>query len=390
MDAYYDTPVIKVCENGMAHQEDAAAAHGSTETSTPADDDGSAEGEDRTPVMEHPTNMDANEAQMPVDDTDMLSPDRQVVTSTPKDKSASSQNLELSSFSDDGTHRPLDKSKSNIESFRKLSVTNFRASFRSNFHKNKQNGCLAPSGKGDKPFDTASLGSQSSEKETGHADSSWCKGDDFGTKNNGLDREKSRSTLSITSFTRLNHSLRLSSKKASQVLRRIGSKKNKVSRSETSTPEPSRRLQQQPQSVDTPPKSIQNSTEHDDASSALHSTQAAAPPEEDSPNLTPYTRKSIRKMFKPRSLRTFRSLGDNNTKTNPQPEKNEGTDDTHDGEGSVLLDHRQHPQNPKEIQDYLSSHGKAHLKAELLAYANIPIKVSLKWLKEVTLHPLKN
>ena len=377
---------ISLCENGMDHQEGTADPHDSTEMTASAAEGENIQSDDRAPVMEH-SNLDDSEAQMPDDSTDRLSPDRQVLASTPKDKSASFQDLEVSSFGNE-THKPLEKSKSNVESFKKLSVTNLRASFRSSFRRNKQsgkqNGSVVPQ-KGDEPFDTASLCSQNSEKETVHDGSSsdlWCEADDS-ANNNQLDRQKSRSTLSITSFTRLNLSLRLSSKKASQVMRRIGSKKNKVSRSETSTPEPSRRLPPLPPSVDTTPKSIQKSTEHDDASLSPHSPEAKSSSGEDSFNRTPYTRKSIRNMFKPRSLRTFRSLGDTNTKS--QLEKKDSTGDTPDGADDVPLDSRQAPQNPIEIQGYLSDLGKAHLKAELLAYANIPIKVRLKWQKEVTL-----
>lgn len=386
VDTSGDTPVINVSvsENGVTHQEDADAPQDSTDTSASAADSGSVQGEDGTPVTEHPTGTDASEAQTPAETLIVPTPERQVMASTPKDKSSSFQKLDVSSVSDEGTHRPLEKSKSNVEGIRKLSVTSLRSSFRSNFNKNKQNGKVASSKKRDKTFDTASLGSQSSDlnpfdRDTTDNDSNWGDGNDL--EGNGLDREKSRSTLSITSFTRLNRSLRLSSKKASQVLRRIGSK-NKVCRSESSTPEPSRRLQEPPQYVDTSPNSIRSSPERDDVSTAHHNTQPATPPE-DSLNLTPYTRKSIRNMFKPRSLRTFRSLGENSGKAHPQPEKSEGTDDSPDGEGVVPLDQRKAPQNPEEIQKYLSELGKAHLKAELLAYTNIPIKSLVgKWRKE--------
>ncbi|KAG0719872.1 Protein unc-13 4B [Chionoecetes opilio] len=382
----HDTPTldVSVCENG-SHQEDAAALHDAMETSVPVPEGGGtgSEDRDRASERERSPDTDVDEAEVPME-SPRSSPESQVTTSTPKGKgrSDSFQDLELSSVSDEGTHRPLEKSKSNMDSLKKFSVSNFRASFRSNKHKNKQNGVASP-GK-DKSFDTASLRSDSSdinpyEKERAHTGLSY--DDDCDSDSHRLNREKSRSTLSITSFTR-NLSLRLSSKKASQAIRRIGNKKNKVSRSETSTPEPSRRLLQLPLSADTSPQSTHNSTDHLDTS-PLPSTRAATPPSEDSLNLTPYSRKSIRNMFKPRSLRTFRGLGDSSAKPPTKPEKSDGIDYFHDKEDSVPHDSRQAPQNPTEIQGYLSSQGKAHLKAELLASATIPIKsLAGKWRKE--------
>ena len=230
---------------------------------------------------------------------------------------------------------------------------------------------MASSQKGERSFDTASLGSQGNGQDMTHNE-----GEDSAMDHNQLDREKSRSTLSITSLSRLNLSLRLSSKKASQVMRRIGSKKNKVSRSESSTPVPSRRQQQQQQvyTIENSPEHLQKYTEPE-FSSPPHKTEASHSPEEEAFSRTPHTRKSIRNMFKPRSLRTFRSLGDATPKSAVQPDKNDSTDDTQDRPDNVVKNSKQAPQNPKDIQEYLSELGKPHLKAELLAHTSIPIKV---------------
>lgn len=387
LDHSHNIPVIGVsdCENGMADQEGGADPQGLTEITPPADEGGSPESEDRASEAADSTDMEGGEAQMPEDTTDTLTPNRQVVTSTPKNKSGSFQSLDVSSLSDKGSHKPLEKSKSNIESFKKLSISSLRASFRSKSNKNKQNGSVASLQKERRPFDTASLGSQGSGKDMTHDGSSsgpWCEGENTDVDHNQLDREKSRSTLSITSFSRMNLSLRLSSKKASQVMRRIGSKKNKVSRSESSTPVPSRRQQQQVYTIENSPENLQKYTEPE-ASSPPRRTEATSSPEEEALSRTPHTRKSIRNMFKPRSLRTFRSLGDTTTKSPVQPDKSDSTDDAHNRADSVVQDSKQAPQNPKEIQEYLSELGKTHLKAELLAHTSIPIKSLVgMWKKE--------
>ncbi|XP_045115099.1 uncharacterized protein LOC123506824 isoform X2 [Portunus trituberculatus] len=388
----HDTSTIdvSVCENGTADQEDCAEPQDLTEITPPADEEGSPKSEGGPSEVADATDIEGGEANMSDDTTDTLSPHRQVVTSTPKNNSGSFQTLDVSSLSDKGTHKPLEKTKSNIESFKKLSVTSLRASFRSNFNKNKQNGSVASLQKGGKPFDTASLGSQGSGQDMtndGSSSGPWCEGEDSDMDHNQLDREKSRSTLSITSFSRLNLSLRLSSKKASQVMRRIGSKKKKVSRSESSTPVPSRRQQQQQQqqqvfTIENSPEHLQKYTEPE-PSSPPRKTEATLSPEEEAFSRTPHTRKSIRNMFKPRSLRTFRSLGDTTAKSPAQPDKSDSTDDTQDRADSVVQNSKQAPQNPKEIHEYLSELGKAHLKAELLAHTSIPIKSLVgKWKKE--------
>lgn len=388
LDHSHDIPVVDVsaCENGTANQEDSADPQDLTEITPPADESGSPESEDGASEAADSTDMDGGETHMPEDTTDTLSPDRQVVTSTPKNKSGSFQTLDVSSLSDKGTHKPLEKSKSNIESFKKLSVSSLRASFRSNFNKNKQNGSVASSRKAGRPFDTASLGSQGSGNDLtldGSSNGPWHEGEEADVDHNQLDREKSSSTLSITSFSRLNLSLRLSSKKASQVIRRIGSKKNKVSRSENSTPVPSRRQhQQEVYTIENSPEHLQKYREPD-ASSPPCRTEATSSPEEEAFSRSPHTRKSIRNMFKPRSLRTFRSLGDTTAKSSARPDKTDSTDDAQDRADSVMQDFKHAPQNPKEIQEYLSELGKAHLKAELLAQTSIPIKSLVgKWKKE--------
>lgn len=352
------------------------------ENSAQSPDEESADNENSNPDKESPTKSEASNTSsdhIPLDSTITAAEDKEVMASTPRGKSAGIQDLELSPLSSEGNKTPLQKSKSSMGSLKKVPGYSLRASFRSNFRKNKHNGSVASSEQQDeRPFDTASMVSQNSdcnsiEEERGSTTGLWHE-EDGSSNSNQLNREKSRSTLSVTSFTRLNHSFRLSTKKASQVLRRIGSKKEKVSRSETSTPQPTRRLQYEPQSADTSPIAQPKSTENDDASHPVHSTPVSSAPREDSLDFTPNKKKSIRSMFKPRALRTFNSLGDSSARGLAQPGQTE--DGVDEGDDSSPIRPQKAPQNPKEIQNYLSSLGKAHLKAELLAYTNIPVKVS--------------
>lgn len=362
---------------------DAVSPEDSTELSTSPAKEENIDNENRDLDEKSPTMGEAsntNNDQIPLDTTITPGADGEVLASTStRDRSASIQDLELSSLSSDGNKRPLQKSKSSMGSFKKVTGYSLRASFRSNFRKNKQNGSvISLQQQGEKPYDTASMVSQCSDTnsyvdETG-SNSGLCHEEDESSNSYQLNREKSRSTLSVTSFTRLNHSLRLSSKKASQVLRRIGSKKEKVSRSETSTPEPSRRLHYSPQVADTSPIPQLKSAEDNNDAQPIHSTPVSSAPGEDSLNFTPNIKKSIRSMFRPRALRNFSSPEDSSARGTAQHGENESSVD--ESEGSSSIHSQKAPQNPAEIENYLSSLGKAHLKAELLAYTRIPIKVS--------------
>lgn len=350
----------------------------STETDPLSAEERSVDNDNEYQSKKSPTKSETSTNSNDLDSSIVSGADIEVMESPPRGLSVSNQDLELSSLSTEGNQRPLQKSISNMGFLKKVPGYSLRSSFRSDLKKNKRNGSVHSSEQDRKPFDTASMASQNSignpfEDERGSNSGLWHDEDGGSSNSNQLNREKSRSTLSVTSFTRLNRSLRLSSKKASKVLRKIGSKKEKVSRSETSTPEPTRRLQYPPLSADTSPIAHPKSNEDDNAENPIHSTPISSAPQEDLLNLTPNKIKSVRLMFKPRGLRTFSSLGDSSAKGTATPEENK----VEEKEGGGSTHTQKAPQNPIEIQDYLSSLGKAHLKAELVAYANIPIKVSL-------------
>lgn len=377
LDTSDDTPTISISNNATPSEE-------STETSTlPPEQDNDADHDNRDADKKSPTKSEESNTsndQTPPDSTITVGVDRDVMASTPKSNLSSNQDQELSSLNTGGSQRSLTKSKSSLGSYKKVPGYSLRASFRSNFRKNKHNGsAVSIEQQGEKPFDTASMTSQNSygnpfEDDRGSNNDLWNDEENVSSNSNQLNREKSRSTLSVTSFTRLNHSLRLSSKKASQVLRRIGSKKEKLPRSENSTPQPTRRLQYSSPYADTSPIALSKGTEDNNATHPVHSTPVSSAPGDNSLDFTPTKKKSIRSMFKPRALRTFSSLGDSSVRGFAQTGENEGTGD--EGEANNSIQSQKIPQNPKEIQVILSDLGKGHLKAELCAYANIPIKVS--------------
>lgn len=361
----------------------------STET-LPAEEDSGEDNENRTPDRKSPSKSETSNTsndQTPLDSTITAGAEREVMASTPKSTSASTQDLELSHLGTEGNKKPLTKSQSSMGSLKKIPGHSLRASFRANFRKKKHNGsAVSIDQQSEKSFDTASMASQNSfanpfEEDRGSNTGQWHDDEDGGCNGNKLNREMSRSTLSVTSFSRLNRSLRLSSKKASQVLRRIGSVKGKGTRSETNTPEPTRRHQYLPPSANTSPITPPKSTEDDDDARPIHSTPVSSTPRENSLEFTPTKKKSIRSMFKPRALRTFSSLGDSSAKGLAQLGEKEDTID--EGEASNSIHSQRAPQNPKEIQGCMKELGKAHLKAELVAYASIPIKSLVgKWKKE--------
>lgn len=370
-----DIPSISISKS-------AAPPEDSTETCTlPAEEDTGEDNENRNLDGKSPTKSEASNTsndQTPHNST-ITTGEREVMASTPKRMSARTQDMELSHLGTDENKKPLTKSQSSMGSLKKIPGYSLRASFRSNFRKKKHNGStVSIDQQSEKSFDTVSMASQNSfgnpfedrDNNTGL----WHDDEDGGCNGNKLNREMSRSTLSVTSFTRLNRSLRLSSKKASQVLRRIGSVKGKGTQSETNTPEPTRRHQYLPPSANTSPITPPKSTEDDDTPHPIHSTPVSSGPHINSLEFTPTKKKSIRSMFKPRALRTFVSQGDSNAKGLAQLGEKEDTID--EGDASNSIHSQKTPQNPIEIQGCLKELGKAHLKAELVAYTSIPIKVS--------------
>ncbi|XP_069164327.1 uncharacterized protein [Procambarus clarkii] len=333
-----------------------------------------------------------------------LSPDT-MMTSTPRGRSASVQNLDLPRTSDKASER----NKLHKGGF-KMSASNFRASLRSSIRKLNHNSSLDSKDLQNKPSLRSKTSDASSTDNGESGNYSQCKdGQDSPTRekenldknssqitkenvNNNLDRERSRSTLSVTSFSKINFGIRKSSQKATEIFRRIGSKRDKKCVSETSTPE--LRRQQLPSdniSISSFQMESVHEGDHTNGSltpdntintdqSQLHTKDAAA---HGSPMITCYMRKSFKKKFStPRTLRAFRSLRDKgNTKKQSDPKYNrEGytTDKLDESDKSLEA-----PLNPPEIQTYLSGIGKGHLKAERLAHVSVPVKSLIgTWRKE--------
>lgn len=335
----------------------------------------------------------------------------QVRTSTPRLRSASFQSLELSTVGEDAASLISEKNKKQKGSLR-IKATNFRASLRSAFKKGNQNDSVESTGlemnaadahsvksedtdasSAPNPFDEEEeldknnpFGNDSSPmQESGNLDANLSVGKS-GNEKNKLDRERSKSSLSIASLSKLNMSLHLSVHKATDLFKRVKSKKGKKSFSGTSTPElPRQQLPDDDTSIasfqmDSPPDGDQvdaspASNDHSingDGSEPQHQDIA------NTPLVTSYTRKSFRSNFSTRRpLRAFRSLRDKGNTRKQIDMKDGGSEgcdaDRYSEEGGGFPEV---PLNPDEVQGYLSSIGKGHLKAELLAHVSIPVKVS--------------
>ncbi|XP_069949197.1 uncharacterized protein [Cherax quadricarinatus] len=334
-------------------------------------------------------------------------------TSTHRDRSASVQNLDLSP----STNKVQEKGNIRKGSLR-ISASNLRASVRSSFKKFNHNKSPDSKNLQHKSADTCSLRSETDSVSTSpnpfneeadidtsnphaHAQESPTaekskleKKLSYDTSkqngNNNLDRERSRSTISITSFSKINLGIRRSSQKATEIFKRIGSKKDKKSSSETSSPD----LRRQNLTNDNTSISsfqIESSREGEDNEDSLadtHSTHDALETHtngtalSDTPVLSSYLRKSFRTKFStPRTLRAFRNLKDKGNTKKQLESKTSG--EGHTDEQCVDGETNSRHQNPPEIQSYLSSIGKGHLKAELVAHVSVPLKTLIgTWKRE--------
>ncbi|KAG7164842.1 unc-13-like 3 [Homarus americanus] len=337
-----------------------------------------------------------------------LSPDV-MRASTPRGRSASFQSLELSSIRDSSASKKSIKNKLRNGSL-KISASNLKTTLRSSFRRGHQNNSVDSKTSQKGQPDNFSLRSENSDiscsgnplGEEEEADNTNSFKDDIGyheelpneNGHNKLNREKSKSTLSIASISeRMNTTLRLSSQKATNMFKRIGSKRGKKPYSETSTPELSRR---QPQDDNTSISSFhmdkvtgedqsgtlpsQYDCSIDDTSTERSESHHSREVTDGSPMVTAYLRKSFRTKFStPRTLRAFRSLRERgNTKKHIDPKDNNNENISEECERSL-----EGPQNSPEIQSYLSSIDKGHLKAELLAHVSVPLKTLIgPWKKE--------
>ncbi|KAK7070568.1 hypothetical protein SK128_025630, partial [Halocaridina rubra] len=284
------------------------------------------------------------------------------MTSTPKNLSASSQHIEATNGDDSSSsEKTLQKGKGFRSSFRLKS--GLTKAFRRSSQNIHDDSLSSSSGK---PADSISL-------QSGCSDASFQDYSETDTpdrsrklKSSKLDREASSSTLSlasITSMTRRKLSMKLSSQKATQALRRIGSSRGKKRDSEDGTGA--------------------NETEHQEAlhsqngtSSIIDSVDKASVNKQ---NLTygalnnintSIMKSSLKKSLTPRPMRHFKNMmGINST-------ENENVHDAH-------IVKPEEPNSPIDIQDYLSSIDKGHLQAELLASTKIFLKgIVGVWVKE--------
>ncbi|XP_064093377.1 uncharacterized protein LOC135206088 isoform X2 [Macrobrachium nipponense] len=282
-----------------------------------------------------------------------------IKTSTPRGRSSSLQHLEATNLGDSSPKKGF------RSSFRKK-AGHFLRSSHSNLRKSNQSLNTTDSASPDlsrKPSDAHSM--QSECNEVSYQESK-------------LDREHSKSSLSISSLTKRTFSMRLSSKKASGQMKRFASvrarKKDAPDGAVPYVSEPNTPNQHRHQLQNESPEQTDGVTSQPVEQSNLSQNHVV-----NSETMSP---KPISKgLLTPRPMRPFRNLKalniNNDTKSELVPVSPTKKSPT-EKKARVKM-----PNNPEEIQQYLTRIGKDHLQAERIAYANVPLKGTVRnWVKE--------
>lgn len=282
-----------------------------------------------------------------------------IKTSTPRGRSSSLQHLEATNLGDSSPKKGF------RSSFRKKAGQFLRSS-QSNLRKSNQSLNMTDSASPDlsrKPSDAHSM--QSDCNEVSYQESK-------------LDREHSKSSLSISSLTKRTFSMRLSSKKVSGQMKRFASVRVK----KKDTPDGAVPYISEPNTPDQQHHHLQNESPEQTDGVASPPVEQSNPSENHIALLEMTSPKPISKgLPTPRPMRPFKNLKalsiSNDAKGEfipVSPTKKSPTEK----KARVKM-----PNNPEEVQQYLTRIGKEHLQAERIAYANVPLKGTVReWVKE--------
>ncbi|XP_068212933.1 uncharacterized protein [Palaemon carinicauda] len=274
-----------------------------------------------------------------------------IKTSTPRGRSSSLQHLEA-------TNLENSPPKKGFRSSFRLKGGYFTRSSQSNLKKSNQSLNTTDSASPNlsrKPSDAYSMQSECSE----------------------LNREQSKSSLSISSLTKRTFSMRLSSKKASGHMKRFASVRSK----KKDVPDGSLSLENEP-SIRDQHQNLQNESPERVEGLVVHPVEQSNHSQNHIANFETMSPKTIsRRLLTPRPMRPFRDLKNltinNDTKNVPSPVSPTKKSPT-EKKAKVKM-----PNNPAEIQQYLSRIGKDYLQAQRIAYVNVPLKSIVgEWVKE--------